>query len=82
MIVRGGKDWVWEKKFKALKSNNLFYDESENLPAIKAFILEHYENWKNNKIMLPDYPRTAFENYYWDNLMKKFIADLKELDLK
>ena len=82
MIARGGKDWVWEKKFKELKSDNLFYDNEENLPAIKSFILKHYENWKEGKLHTPNYPKEVFKGYYWDNLMKKFVAHLEKTGLK
>ncbi len=81
MIIKGGKDITWEKKFRQLGIESIFYDTPEFIPNIKSFVLHQYKLWEKGSSQFVEYPKEVFEGYYWDKLIANYYKELTSIGI-
>jgi hypothetical protein len=80
LIIKGSKDYEFEKIFDELQAGLVTYDHSDFLKLIENFILKYYQEWLEKGTITRSIKSDALQKYRWENQMKQFLNYLnKEL---
>ena len=80
LIIKGSKDYEFERIFDELQAGLVTYDHSDFLKLIENFILKYYQEWLEKGTITRSIKSDALQKYRWENQMKQFLNYLnKEL---
>jgi len=72
-LINGTRDQEFEKIFQAFSEGVVAYNNAESEKRIQSFILNLYDNWKNNTIVKNEISPDQLKQFYWKEMIPPFL---------
>jgi hypothetical protein len=73
VIIRGEKDLEFESMINKLNAGTVLYSKEESVLGAKRFILNLFEQWKNDGDINLEMNKDVLKRYHWEEMIKNFI---------
>lgn len=78
LIIKGSRDQEFENIFDELNAGLVAYDSKDHIPAIKKYILDHYQYWLVNGIVKSEINLQKLKSdYSWSGVIPKFMDKIQ-----
>ena len=78
LIIKGSKDFEFEKIFTELQAGLVAYDNSDFQKNVEDFILKYYQEWLEKETITRSIKTEELRKYRWDDQMKQFLNYLEK----
>jgi hypothetical protein len=78
LIIKGSKDYEFEKIFDELNAGVVAYDNSGSQKMVENFILKFYQEWLETGTITRSIKSDALQKFHWDYQMEEFIEYLEK----
>lgn len=78
LIIKGSKDFEFEKIFDELNAGLVTYDNSDFQKSVEDFILKYYHEWLEKGKITRSIKADQLQKFRWDYQMEEFLNYLKK----